>query len=83
MLQNPFLLPLSAKENIAFGVESPDMAQIAAAAEAAGADGFIRKLPGDYGGRLGERGATLSGGERQRIAIARALYQRRADPDPR
>src|SRR6185503_3512814 len=50
VLQNPFLLPLSAKENIAFGVESPAMARIAAAAEAAGADGFIRKLPGDYGG---------------------------------
>jgi ATP-binding cassette subfamily B protein/subfamily B ATP-binding cassette protein MsbA len=75
VLQNPFLLPLSAKENIAFGVENPDMAEIAAAAEAAGAEGFIRKLPGDYAAPLGERGATLSGGERQRIAIARALFR--------
>jgi ATP-binding cassette subfamily B protein/subfamily B ATP-binding cassette protein MsbA len=75
VLQNPFLLPLSAQENIAFGVENPDQAQIAAAAEAAGADGFIGKLPGEYGAQLGERGATLSGGERQRIAIARALFR--------
>jgi ABC-type multidrug transport system fused ATPase/permease subunit len=75
VLQNPFLLPLSARENIAFGVEDPDEAQIAAAAEAAGADGFIRKLPGDYAAQLGERGAMLSGGERQRVAIARALFR--------
>jgi ATP-binding cassette subfamily B protein/subfamily B ATP-binding cassette protein MsbA len=75
VLQNPFLLPLSANENIAFGVEDPDQAQIAAAAEAAGADGFIAKLPGNYGTQLGERGAMLSGGERQRIAIARALFR--------
>ena len=75
VLQDPFLLPLSAKENIAFGAENPDMAQVAAAAKAAGADGFIRKLPGDYGAQLGERGTSLSGGERQRIAIARALYR--------
>ena len=75
VLQDPFLLPLSAKENIAFGVENPDRTQITAAAEAAGADGFIRKLPGDYGAQLGERGATLSGGERQRVAIARALFR--------
>ena len=75
VLQNPFLLPLSAQENIAFGVENPAMTGVAAAAEAAGADGFIRKLPGDYAAQLGERGATLSGGERQRIAIARALFR--------
>ena len=75
VLQTPFLLPLSAQENIAFGVERPDIARIAAAAEAAGADGFIRKLPNDYAARLGERGATLSGGERQRVAIARAFFR--------
>ena len=75
VLQDPFLLPLSVKENIAFGAESTDMARVVAAAEAAGADGFIRKLRGDYEAQLGERGAALSGGERQRIAIARALVR--------
>ena len=75
VLQAPFLLPLSAAENIAFGGVRPDPAAVAAAAEAAGADSFIRKLPDGYAARLGERGTTLSGGERQRIAIARALYR--------
>jgi len=75
VLQDPFLLPLSAAENIGFGSASPDAAMVAAAGEAAGADSFIRKLPGSYAARLGERGTTLSGGERQRIAIARALYR--------
>jgi ATP-binding cassette subfamily B protein/subfamily B ATP-binding cassette protein MsbA len=75
VLQDPFLLPLSAAENIAFGSASADAAKVSAAAEAAGADTFIRKLPEGYAGRLGERGAALSGGERQRIAIARALYR--------
>ena len=73
VLQDAFLLPLSAKENIAFGSEGADMAKIAAATEAAGASHFLGKL--GYDAPLGERGAALSGGERQRIAIARALYR--------
>jgi ATP-binding cassette subfamily B protein/subfamily B ATP-binding cassette protein MsbA len=75
MLQDPFLLPLSVEENIAFGSGTAEPAKVAAAARAARADGFISKLPGAYGARLGERGATLSGGQRQRLAIARALYR--------
>lgn len=75
VLQDPFLLPLPAKENIAFGSANADMARIAASARAAGADDFIRRLPGGYDAHLGERGATLSGGERQRVTIARALYR--------
>jgi len=75
VLQDPFLLPLSAAENIAFGSTSADVAKVSAAAEAAGADTFIRMLPESYAARLGERGTTLSGGERQRVAIARALYR--------
>jgi ATP-binding cassette subfamily B protein/subfamily B ATP-binding cassette protein MsbA len=75
VLQDPFVLPLPAKDNIGFGAESADMAEIVAAADAAGAGGFIRRLPGAYEAPLGERGAALSGGERQRIAIARALYR--------
>ena len=46
-----------------------------AAARAANADEFIRRLPEGYATVLGERGATLSGGQRQRLAIARALLR--------
>ena len=46
-----------------------------AAAVAANADEFIRKMPDGYNSIIGERGATLSGGQRQRLSIARALLK--------
>jgi ATP-binding cassette subfamily B protein/subfamily B ATP-binding cassette protein MsbA len=46
-----------------------------AAAVAAEADEFIRRLPEGYDTLIAERGATLSGGEKQRLAIARALLK--------
>lgn len=73
VLQEPFLLPVSVADNIAFGRPSASRAQIEAAAMAANADGFIRRLPAGYDTLLAERAATLSGGERQRLAIARAM----------
>ena len=73
--QESYLFPVSMAENIAYGRPDASMAEIVAAAQAAGADRFIRRLPEDYQSVVGERGATLSGGERQRIAIARALLK--------
>ncbi|MDB5322515.1 MAG: transporter related [Phycisphaerales bacterium] len=75
VLQEPFLLPLSAAENIAYGRPGAGREEIIAAAVAANADAFIRALPQGYDTVIGERGATLSGGERQRIAIARAILK--------
>jgi ATP-binding cassette subfamily B protein len=75
VLQEPFLLPLSIAENIAYGRPGASHDQIVAAAVAAHADPFIRQLPQGYDTVIGERGATLSGGERQRLAIARAFLK--------
>jgi len=75
VLQEPFLLPLTVAENIAYGREGATPEQVRAAARAANADSFIRNLPAGYDTVIGERGATLSGGEKQRIAIARALLK--------
>lgn len=62
-------------ENIRYGSSGASDADVARAAVAAQADGFIRALPAGYETRLGERGVTLSGGQRQRIAIARAILR--------
>jgi ATP-binding cassette subfamily B protein/subfamily B ATP-binding cassette protein MsbA len=73
VLQEPFLFPRTVAENLAYGRPDATEAQIEAAAEAANAHEFIRKLPKGYQTVLGPRGATLSGGQRQRLSIARAL----------
>jgi ATP-binding cassette subfamily B multidrug efflux pump len=70
--QEPFLLAASARENIDMGRGLSD-AEIEAAATAAHADGFIRRLERGYDTPLGEGGARLAVGEKQLIAIARAL----------
>jgi ATP-binding cassette subfamily B protein len=73
VLDEPFLFSVSIRDNIAYGRPDATHEEIVAAAVAAGADGFIGRLPEGYDTVVGERGYTLSGGQRQRIAIARAL----------
>jgi ATP-binding cassette subfamily B protein/subfamily B ATP-binding cassette protein MsbA len=75
VLQEPFILPLTIRENIAYGRPDASATAIAAAAVAANAAEFIERLPGGYDAVVGEGGATLSGGERQRLAIARAFLK--------
>ena len=75
VLQEPFLLPLSIADNIAYGRPEASREEVVAAAVAARADEFIRRLPNGYETVIGERGATLSGGEKQRLAIARAILK--------
>ena len=73
VLDEPFLFSMSIRDNIAYGRPDADLADVEAAAVAAGADEFIRELPDGYDSIVGERGYTLSGGQRQRVAIARTL----------
>jgi ATP-binding cassette, subfamily B, bacterial len=75
VLQEPFLLPVTVAENIAYGRPQAGRAEIEAAAIAANADTFIRKMPDGYDTVLSERGDSLSGGQKQRLAIARAFIQ--------
>ena len=73
--QETVLFGASARENIRYGRPSAGDAEIEAAAIAAAADEFLRKLPQGYDTFLGERGTRLSGGQRQRIALARAILK--------
>jgi ATP-binding cassette subfamily B protein len=73
--QDTVLFAASARENIRYGRPDATDAEVEAAARAAAADEFIRKLPEGYATFLGERGTRLSGGQRQRIAIARAILR--------
>ena len=73
--QETFLFSDSVKENIAFGVEDAEMAEVESAAEIAGLSGDIAAFPDRYKALVGERGITLSGGQKQRTAIARAVLR--------
>jgi len=65
----------SVLNNIAYGLDGVDFAQVEQVARAANAHEFIEKLPDGYNTVVGERGAILSGGQRQRISLARALLK--------
>lgn len=75
--QDVFLFDGTVRENIAYARRSASEARVTAAAAAANADGFIRRLDRGYDTLIGERGVRVSGGQKQRLAIARALL---ADP---
>lgn len=71
--QDVVLFSRTVRENIAMGQVDVPLHDVVNAAQMAGADDFIKKLPQGYDTILEERGSNLSGGQRQRIAIARAL----------
>ena len=71
--QEVFLFDGSVRENIAYGRQNADAAEIEDAARRANAHEFIVKLPQQYDTMVGERGVKLSGGQQQRLAIARAI----------
>ncbi|MBC7702931.1 MAG: ATP-binding cassette domain-containing protein [Rhodoferax sp.] len=73
--QDAVIFSTSALENIRYGKPGASDEQVKAAAHAAFADEFIRRLPEGYATFLGEGGVRLSGGQRQRIAIARAMLK--------
>ena len=78
--QQPTLFATSIAANIAYGLSETSplktIANIRAAAKAAGIDEFIDTLPKGYDTPVGDGGLTLSGGQAQCLAIARALVRR-------
>jgi ATP-binding cassette subfamily B protein/subfamily B ATP-binding cassette protein MsbA len=75
VFHDAFLFPTTIAANIAVGRADASREEIVAAARAANAADFIRRLPDGYDTIVAEGGATLSGGERQRLAIARAILR--------
>jgi subfamily B ATP-binding cassette protein MsbA len=61
--------------NIAFGIEDANEADVIAAAKIANAHDFISAMPDGYQTNVGDRGGKMSGGQRQRISIARAILK--------
>lgn len=75
--QEAFLFSGTIASNIALGRPGASREQIAAAADAVGADAFIRALPEGYDTPISHRGIRLSAGQQQLVSFARALI---ADP---
>ena len=71
--QEPFLFSDYLRNNIAYGVDTPDDDEIREAAHSADLLSQIEEFPDGLQTFLGERGITISGGQRQRSALARAI----------
>jgi len=74
--QETFLFSETLTENVKFGVDEADQAEVEWATEVAGLAPDVRDFPKGYSTFVGERGITLSGGQKQRTAIARAVLRR-------
>jgi ATP-binding cassette subfamily B protein len=71
--QDVFLFSDTIAENIAFGADSMETADVHKAAADADLLENIDRFPNGFDTRVGERGITLSGGQKQRVSIARAI----------
>jgi len=76
--QENFLFSGTIADNIAFGRPGVSRDEVVAAAQAIGADAFIRELTDGYDTDVRKRGGRLSAGQRQLVAFARSFL---ADPD--
>ena len=71
--QETFLFNGSIRDNISMARPDASFLDIVRAAQLAGAEEFIERMPRGYDTMLEESATNLSGGQRQRLAIARAL----------
>ena len=73
VLQDTWLRAGTIRENIAYGRPEASDAEIVAAAKAAHAHSFIRRLPQGYDTVIAEDGGSLSQGQKQLLSIARVM----------
>lgn len=73
--QDVFLFSDTIANNIAFGLDQPNLDRITQAAKDADVYQNILDFPKGFETLLGERGITLSGGQKQRVSIARAIVK--------
>ena len=73
VLQDTWLRAGTVRENIAYGKPDASLEEIVAAAKAAHADSFIRRLPEGYNTVIAEDGGNISQGQKQLLCIARVM----------
>jgi len=73
--QEAILFNDSIYNNIVFGMEGVNAADVKRAAQSANAHDFIMQTEAGYQTNIGDRGSKLSGGQRQRLTIARAILK--------
>ncbi len=73
VLQETWLRGGTIAENIAMGKPQASMEEIIAAAKAAHAHSFIKRLPKGYETKVSEEGGGLSAGQKQLLCIARVM----------
>ena len=75
-MQEPVLFGESIRENLLLGRPEATDPELWVALSEAGAEMFMRALPGGLDTTLGSSGVGLSGGERRRLVLARTLLRR-------
>lgn len=73
VLQDTWLRAATVRENICMGRPDATDEEMIAAAKAAHAHSFIKRLPKGYDTVLGENGGSLSQGQKQLLCIARVM----------
>ena len=73
VLQDTWLRAGTVRENIAYGKPDATLDEVVAAAKAAHANSFIRRLPDGYDTVIAEDGGNISQGQKQLLCIARVM----------
>ncbi len=73
VLQETWLYSATVRENIAYGRPDATLEEVIAAAKAAHAHSFIKRLPKGYDTVISEDGGNISQGQKQLLCIARVM----------